>query len=274
VTRGRTKVGSLTVVGTGYNVAGQVTPEARSCIEAAERVFYLLSDSATSGWLKTLNVKAESLHDCYRVGEPGPQACERMVERIVLAVRAGADVCAVFYGHPAVCVAPGIESVRRARTEGFAAQLLPAISFEDCLFADLGVDPGSSGRLMYEATDFLVRPRTFDTTAALILLQAGAIGLVDFTAGDQPNVAGLAVLTEVLLRHYPPTHRVALYRMSQLPIFPPRIDWMALADLPSAGGLSVVSTLFVPPLAQRPFDREVFSRLQQMAANVPNASHP
>jgi hypothetical protein len=34
--------------------------------------------------------------------------------------------------------------------------MLPAISAEDCLFADLGVDPADHGCPSYEATDFLV----------------------------------------------------------------------------------------------------------------------
>jgi hypothetical protein len=257
--------GSLIVVGTGYNVAGQVTPEASACFAAAERCFYLMSDPATSAWLKTLNPRAESLHDCYRVGEPGIAGCERMVERILAAVRAGSRTCAAFYGHPAIFVPPGLESVRRARREGFVAQMLPAISFEDCLFADLGVDPGVSGRLMYEATDFLVRPRAFDPTAALVLLQVGAIGLVDFALGDTPNRDGLRVLGEVLARHYPASHRVALYRTSQLPMFDPSIDWVPLAELHQAP-LSVVSTLFVPPLPRRAVDAEILARLQQMVA--------
>ena len=261
--------GRLTVVGTGYNVAGQVTPEARSAIETADRVFYLMSDTATSGWLKTLHPRAESLHDSYRVGEPGIAASGRMVERILAAVRDGANVCAAFYGHPAICLVPGLESVRRARSEGYAAQLLPGISFEDCLFADLGVDPSTSGRLLYEATDFLLRPRHFDPAAALVLLQVGAIGVTDFRLGDEPNAAGLAVLAEVLSRHYPPAHRVALYRISQLPMFDPEIDWLPLADLPAPPRLSVVSTLFVPPLARRPIDGEILANLQQMAANAP-----
>jgi hypothetical protein len=257
--------GSLTVVGTGYNVAGHVTPEARACIEGADRLFYLMSDPATSAWLRSLNPSANSLHDCYRVGEPGAEGCARMVERILAAVREGHATCAAFYGHPAIYVPPGLESVRRAREEGFPALMLPAISFEDCLFADLGIDPGISGRVMYEASDFLVRPRVSDPTALLVLLQVGAIGLVNFALGDAPNRAGLAILAEVLSRQYPATHRVALYRASQLPIFDPAIDWVTLDDL-AAAPLSVVSTLCVPPLQRRPIAPEILARLQRPAA--------
>ena len=253
--------GSLVVVGTGYNVAGHVTPEARASIEGAERFFFLVSDPVTSAWLRTLNDSAESLHDAYRVGEPGLEACDRMVERVLTAVRGGHRTCVALYGHPAICVPPGLESVRQAREEGFPARMLPAVSFEDCLFADLGLDPGVSGRAMYEATDFLIRPRAFDPTASLILLQVGAIGLVDFALGDVPNRAGLRILGEVLSRHYPVEHGVVLYRACELPTFRPSIEWVTLSKLAEAP-LSVVSTLYVPALPKRSVDPQILARLR------------
>ena len=39
-----------------------------------------------------------------------------------------------------------------------------------------GSTPDSSGGSMYEATDFVLRPRPLDVTSALVLLQVGAIG--------------------------------------------------------------------------------------------------
>ncbi|HKH46356.1 MAG TPA: SAM-dependent methyltransferase [Thermoanaerobaculia bacterium] len=259
--------GRLTVVGTGYNVAGQVTPEALTCVQRAERLFYLVSDPATGAWLKSQNASAEPLHHCYREGEPGQAACERMVERILAAVRAGHEVCAAFYGHPAICVPPGLESLRRARQEGFPAQMLPAISFEDCLFADLGVDPGTHGRILCEATDFLLRPRRFDPTASLILLQVGAIGLVHFREDTTPNRAGFRLLARALRQQYPESHQVALYRASQLPILEPSIVWIPVSELPEAP-LSTNSTLYVPPLPRRPLDQEMLTRLRQAMSEV------
>jgi len=121
---------------------------------------------------------------------------------------------------------------------------------------------------LYEATDFLIRPRAFDPTASLILLQVGVIGLVDFTPGDVPNRDGLRILGEVLLRHYPAEHQVALYRSSQLPIFGPAIDWVPLETLDEAP-LSVVSTLYVPALPKRRIEPRILARLQELAALVP-----
>ena len=132
--------------------------------------------------------------------------------------------------------------------EGYTAHMLPAISFEDCLFADLGVDPGVSGRLMYEATDFLIRPRKFDPTAALILLQVGAIALFDFALGDPPNRTGPARACRGALQHYPADHRVAIYRTSQLAIFDPSIDWVSLEDLPGCAAVDRFHTLCASPV--------------------------
>ena len=82
----------------------------------------------------------------------------------------------VFYGHQRVFVHPGHESIRRAHMEGFPACMLPGISAEDCLFAELGIDPSKNGCQSFEATDFLVYKRKFDNRSSLILWQIGANG--------------------------------------------------------------------------------------------------
>ena len=60
-------------------------------------------------------------------------------------IRRGIRLCAVVYGHPGVFVYASHEAVRRCRLEGLPARMLPGISAEDCLLADLGVDPGVRG---------------------------------------------------------------------------------------------------------------------------------
>jgi hypothetical protein len=237
-----------------------VTPETRVLLERAERLFYLVTDPATSAWLRALNPQAQSLHDCYREGEDGRLAAARMAERIVTPLRHDLMVCAAFYGHPGILVHPARLARQQARAEGFAVHMLPAISSEDCLFADLGVDPAVPGRLLFDATDFLVRPRAFDTSAALILLQAGAVGLRQFRLGREPNRAGLQTLAAVLHRHYPADHPVVLYETGQLPPFSPTIHRLALHELGEAPA-SAVSTLYVTPLPPPDVDVLLLARL-------------
>jgi uncharacterized protein YabN with tetrapyrrole methylase and pyrophosphatase domain len=240
--------GSLIVVGTGYQVAGQVTPEARACLKKADRVFYLTNEPVTAAWIASCHPNAQPLEDCNREGEPGIVGARRMVEMILEAVRRGERVCAAFYGHPAIYMYTPQTALWRARAEGHTAKMLPAISCEDCLIADLGVDPGTQGRLLFEATDFVIRPRTLETRAPLILLQPGLVGASHYQpAGGAVQRERLRVLTDRLLRDYPATHPVVLYHMSQLPLAGPTIDRLPLADLPEAA-IHPMTTLYVPPL--------------------------
>lgn len=250
----------LTLAGTGYNVAGHVTPETRTAMEQADRLFYLMTDPATSAWIRELRPDAVSLHDCYRAGRSGLAASDEMVERILAPLAEGLRVCALFSGHPAIGMRTVHDAQSRARELGHRTRILPAVSFEDCLVADLGVDPGQLGRALYEATDFVVRPRPVDTSGALVLLQVGAIGERVYRQGREASQPGLSILRDVLLRWYPRDHEVALYEISQLPVAEPRILRTLVADLPQAP-VRVNSSLFVPPLTPPQRDPAMLVRL-------------
>jgi uncharacterized protein YabN with tetrapyrrole methylase and pyrophosphatase domain len=126
-------------------------------------------------WIRKINPNSESLMDSYVLGKYRPDIYKEITQRLLKYVREGSNVSAVFYGHPGVFVNPSHESIKQAREEGFNAHMLPGISAEDCLFSDLGVDPGSDGCQSYEATSFLLNRRRFDTSSHLMLWQIGAI---------------------------------------------------------------------------------------------------
>ena len=245
--------GSLTFVGTGLTIAGQVTQEALSCIEGAEKLLYLASNVTTSRWLESLNPTAESLHDAYAEDKPRSATYEEMIERILAALFGGSHVVVALYGHPGIFVTPSHEAIRRARAAGYEATMQPGISAEDCLFADLGVDPGERGCQSFEATDFLLRRRLFDPTSRLILWQIGGIGVFDFHSKPLWSRQGLAVLQRELLRHYPADHEVVVYEAVPYPTLPPKILRLPLAEL-ARGEVTIRSTLYVPPLPDRPSD--------------------
>ena len=243
----------LELVGTGYRLTGQVTPESLTAIESADKLFHLVQDIVTHHWLEERNPSAESLADAYRPGRPRRETYEEMVERMLAPVRAGKRVCAAFYGHPGVFVFPAHEAIRRARAEGFEAVMLPGISAEDCLVAELGFDPGQRGCQTFEATDFLVRRRRFDPTSHLVLWQLGGLGVTDFREGDLWNRPALGVLAEALAKQYGGSHEVELYEAPPYPICPAkrvrcRLD--TLADAP----VTLATTLYVPPLPDRASD--------------------
>lgn len=250
-----TKGGSLTIVGTGIRLIGQLTLDAVGHIETADRVLHLVTDGLLAQWLAEHNPHCESLLDCYAEGEQRQEAYERMVERILEPVRQGEAVCVAFYGHPGVFVTPSHEAIRRAREEGYPAEMLPGISAEDCLFADLGVDPGPRGCQSFEATDFLLRQRRFDPTSVLILWQIGCIGDPTFRRAGY-DLAPLTVLTRVLLASYPGDHVATVYRSAVYPIVESRRTEVPLEALPEAP-VDAMCTLYVPPLKDRPSDPEM-----------------
>ena len=253
------KSGSLTVVGTGIQFAGQITLEARAHIKQAEKVLFLVSEPVTADWIRDINPAAESLFPYYRQGESRMIAYVAMIERILCEVRKGLRVCAVFYGHPGVFVYPSHEAIKQAHLEGYSAKMLPGISAEDCLFADLGIDPARTGCQSFEATDFLIHKRKFDTGCSLILWQIGCIG--DLTFSLEPyGTRGLHVLTEYLCQYYDATHPAVVYEAAEYPIFDPTIENVPLAKLPEAQ-ISPISTLYIAPQTQAPLDYEMLDRL-------------
>lgn len=250
--------GSLTVVGTGIRLGLHLTREARLLLESADIVLSLVAEPGMQAVLEELNPNTRSLHDLYELGEDRAHAYEAMAEEILRHVREGRNVVAAFYGHPGVFVAPSHQAIRAARAEGYPASMLPGISAEDCLFADLGVDPSRFGCQSYEATDFLVHGRRIDPTAALVLWQIGTVGSTAAAATTRPT--GLPVLVEALLRHYPPEHEVTVYEASPYPGFDPLVRTVGLGEL-SAEHVTALSTLYVPPREPAPLDLTMLDRL-------------
>lgn len=237
---------TLNVVGTGIQAAGQVTIEARSAIESADRVFFLVTDPLTLEYLERCNSNLESLHTSYASGRPRMDSYLEMVGRIIGTMERGESVCVALYGHPGVFAFPAHEAIRQARARGWYARMCPAVSAEDCLFADLGVDPAWTGCQSFEATDFLLFNRRWDIRSALVLWQIGVIGDTSFQGGGYAYKAGLQLLVGRLAEHYGPEHRVIVYEAAHYPIYPHRADTVSVAELADTA-LTPESTLFVPP---------------------------
>jgi uncharacterized protein YabN with tetrapyrrole methylase and pyrophosphatase domain len=251
--------GSLTVVGSGIKTGLQTTPEARRCIQRADKVLYLFAEPVSAEWVSKLNSSAQSLERFYSPSKDRTQTYQAMVEEILSWVRRGLDVCVVLYGHPGVFVAPSDAAIRQAREEGFRARMLPGVSAEDCLLADLGVDPGASGLQSFEATNFLLYRRSFDTSTPLLLWQVAGVGLRHGVT--QPSTAGLQVLAEFLQDHYGPDHEVVLYEASPYPVFDPIVQTVRLSELPTVE-LTPMCTLYVPAKQPPPVNPDIFARLE------------
>lgn len=251
--------GGLVVIGTGIRVAGQITIEAKSIVQSVDRVFAVMADNLSLNFLTDLNPNVHSLQHHYSKGRTRDDSYNRMVETILEPIRQGERVCAAFYGHPGVFVWPSHEAIRRARFEGFSATMLPAVSAEDCLFADLGVDPARSGCQSFECMDFLLYGRIFDPTAALILWQPAALGDIS-RSSFKTDPRWVRALAEVLMEKYPPDHEITVYEAASFPLDDPRIEPVPLNRLHEIE-FTQASTLYLPPLRAPGLSRERLEKL-------------
>ena len=268
------KKGSLIVIGTGIRTVGHLTMEAVAWMKMADKMLYVVGDPVAEAALKELNPQgAESLSTFYEEGKPRIQTYTEMIERVLSCVREGLVTCLACYGHPGVFVYPSHEAIRRARAEGYEAKMLPGISSEDCLFADLGVDPGIFGCQSFEATDFLVNNRTIDPRSSLVLWQIGVLGDATFKKYFY-DLSAFSLLVERLLQIYPADHQVILYEAAVFPNCDPIIQPVPLHAL-SPVGLSAGFTLYVPPAyatAADPWTYYRMSALQKAAAEAAQQS--
>jgi uncharacterized protein YabN with tetrapyrrole methylase and pyrophosphatase domain len=249
---------NLVVVGTGMQASAQVSPLAQAHIAKADKVLFLATDVSASAWIVAHTAAGESLERFYASGKARADTYEEIVEHVMFHVRSGIHVCFAVYGHPGVFAYATHESIRRAREEGYAATMLPAISAEDCLFADLGVDPAEHGCQSYEATDFLVHDRVVDPASALVLWQIAIVGNMFHV--EECDDSGLAVLIDVLVERYGPRHEVTVYLASPHPMVMPTIRRLAVEELRTVD-VPKMATLYVPPLRRPRVNFEMLRRL-------------
>lgn len=251
--------GSLTAVGSGIKSVAHLTMEAKARIEWADQVLICVADGVTDTYVRQLNPNTEDLHVYYGQDKRRRVTYRDMADRICMYVRRGLNVVVVMYGHPGVFVNPTFAAMDDLRAEGYRCEMLPGVSAEDCLIADLEIDPATEGMQTYEATAFLVRNITIDVCVPLVLWQVGVIGESGYERKGFDN-HNLHVLVERLSELYSPEHEIVIYEAAQHPLADPRIRVYRLCDLDDDAATGI-STMFVPPKGPAKPDLEMARRL-------------
>ncbi len=254
--------GSIACVGIGMTLGSHLTPLARSHIQQADVVFVAVSDNVVEMWLERMHPDVRSLQPYYGEGKPRIDTYREWVEVMMAEVRSGKRVCAVFYGHPGIFAWSPHKVIEVARAEGFAALMEPGISAEDCLYADLGIDPGKFGCQHVDASQLLFYEKAIDATGYLVLWQVGVAGNRSIAAPGQ-STAYLELLVELLGEQYPLDHELTVYRGATLPIESPRIRHLKLCDLPRAC-ISAEETVVLPPASPLRRNTRFAARLAQL----------
>lgn len=254
--------GQLICVGTGMTLGAHITPVARKHIEQADIVFHLPASGAETLWVAQMNANVHNLQPYYIEGRDRRIGYQQMVDAILREVKANKKVVGAFYGHPGIFAKVPHDAIEQARALGFEAQMLPGISAEACLFADLGYDPGRVGCQQYEASQFMFYQRVIDPTACLILWQIGVAGDRSCARFYTQNPYR-QLLVEQLSAYYPDNHLVALYECPNTALDHKRIEWIELQELAQAE-VSIKTTLFLPPSQKMKKNLAMLDRLARL----------
>ncbi|OAX34368.1 tetrapyrrole methylase, partial [Rhizopogon vinicolor AM-OR11-026] len=242
-----TKRGTLTIAGSGIASVAHITLETLSYIRESDKIFYLVCDPVTEAYIQD-----NSTADCldlsvfYDKNKGRYDSYIQMCEVMLKAVRAGHDVLGVFYGHPGVFVSPSHRAIAVARQEGYKARMLPGISAEDYMFADLEFDPCRYGCKTCEATEILLRDKPFDPSIQNIIWQVGSVGVVDM----EFEKSKFQLLVDRLEKDFGPAHKVVHYIGAVLPQSTTTMDTFTIADLRKedvAKQFGTIWTLYIPP---------------------------
>jgi uncharacterized protein YabN with tetrapyrrole methylase and pyrophosphatase domain len=255
------QVGSIVCVSTGMTLGAHMSPICRSHIEQADVVF-AGCHPIIELWLQELNPDVRSLQKFYGEGKDRRITYREMVAAMMEQVRAGKKVVGAFYGHTGVFAWAPHKVIQEAKAEGYAAHMEPGISAEDCLYAHLGIDPGTYGCQNFEASQFMFYQRNIDPSAYLILWQvaiAGDKSIKRYSTGE----AYRQLLIELLSEHYPLDHKVALYECPTLAIDEPRIDWIPLSEF-SHADISLITTMVLPPSKKMHKNQQILDRLAEL----------
>jgi len=255
--------GSIVCVGIGMTLGSHISPLAKNYIEQADIVFSLVSDGLVEQWIEGMNQDVRSLQPYYQEGTSRMITYKNMIQAIMKEVEQGHNVVGAFYGHPGVFACVPHLVIEQARSLGYFAQMEPGISAEDCLFADLGIDPGEYGCAQFESSQFMFYKRQIDPSAYLILWQIGIAGdtsLTKFSTGADYR----QVLVEILQENYPLTHQVILYEAPTLAIYQPRKTLLSLSELMTAE-INPHTTLVIPPSEKLLTNESVLKKLNTLA---------
>ena len=258
----RSSPGSLVCVGVGMMLGGHLTPRSRQHIVDADVVFAAASDPLVELWIGRMHADVRSLQPYYAVGTPRDTSYRAMVAAIVDAVQRGQRVCAAFYGHPGVFARVAHDAIAAVRARGLVASMEPGISAEDCLYADLGIDPGDVGCQHYEASQFMAYRRRIDPSACLVLWQVGMAGDLAAT-GVVSTPAHRALLVGLLAGDYALDHQVIVYEAATSPLARMRAEHMALAAFATTP-IGPQSTLVVPPAQPLTTNREMLESIRAL----------
>lgn len=233
------------LAGTGIKSLSHITREVEVSVQQADKVLYLVNEPVIEEWILKQASETESMHDLYIKNESRRDNYRAIIDKIIEEHEVCRNLCVLIYGHPTVFAYPGIEAIRQIERKGGVVKIMPGISAEDCLFADLRVNPGERGCLSIEATEFLLYDRVIDPMSHVIFWQIGQVGNTGIPTTGLNN-ALLDYFCRRITEIYGHDKEVVLYEASLYPNIPPKIRKLNISLLKQEE-ISTISSLYLSP---------------------------
>lgn len=249
----------LALVGSGIKSLSHFTTEFKAYTKKADKVLYLVNEPIVQEWITKNTKHPESLENIYFSNSNRLVSYAKITQKIIDELDKYDFVTVIIYGHPTVFAEPGLNAILQAEKLSIETIILPGISAENCLYADLKIDPGRFGCFHVEATEFLLFDKQIDPTAHLIIWQIGMIANMappeEITTSKYINF-----LQERLLEIYPNEQESIIYEASLYPGLKPKINRFALKDL-KLQNVNTLSTLYISPIKQNKINLEMLEKL-------------
>lgn len=249
----------LALVGSGIKSISHFTIEFKTYTTNADKVLYLVNEPITKQWIECYSKLSESLDPIYFAENDRQNSYDKIRDKILVELETYNFITVVHYGHPTIFADPGLQAILEAKKNSIETIILPGISVENCLYADLKIDPGQFGCFHVEATELLLYDKIIDPTAHLCIWQPGMIGN---RSVPEPNKTPnhLKLLRSKLNNYYPDDHRVILYEASMYAGVDPVIHQFSLSAIEDQN-IGTLATLYIPPIAQRKPNIEILNQL-------------
>ena len=248
----------LALVGSGIKSISHFTTEFKTYTTQADKVLYLVNEPITKQWIQRYCKLSEALDPIYFSEKNRQTAYNKIRDKILSELEIYPFITVVLYGHPTVFADPGLQAIMIAQNNSVETVILPGISTESCLYADLKIDPGQFGCFHIEATELLLYDKIIDPTSHICIWQLGMLGNSSVPLPNQtPN--HLKLLVNKLKNYYPKEHNAILYEASMYPGVEPKIHTFPLGDM-EIQNIGTLSTLYIKPLPQRKPNLEIFNQ--------------
>lgn len=234
----------LALVGTGIKTIAHLTEEASGYIRTCEKVLYLVNEPLLARYICKLAQSSESLDEIYINAPSRERAYHHIVEKIHREVEQVNSLCVVIYGHPCVFATPGLLALSTLNQD-VKTVVCPAISAQDCLYADLRFDPASGGIQSFDATEYLLYDKTVDTSSHVVIYQIGMVGNLGLPT-NKINLEAIHFIQKKLMKLYKKEKKAIVYEAALYPGTHPRIAEFDLEHLDKQE-LTTLSTLYLPP---------------------------